>query len=910
MLTIHQVTNAADCKKYYSTSDYYSQGQETIGKWGGKLAASLGLSGTVDQAGFEHMVDNQRPDGSPLTARTKESRRVAYDFTVSLPKSASVLHALASQGERQKLDAAFDKAVAGMMAAVEADMQTRIRKDGMDADRLTGNMAWAEFHHTTSRPVDGAPPDPHMHRHIVCFNCTEDPVEHRIKAGQFAPLKRDGEYYSALFDSIYARQIEALGYHIDRQGGKKWEIAGIPDSVIATFKKRTNEIEDEAVRRGITDALRKAELGAKTRSGKQKELTLGELYIAWIGQLTAVERDALFRVYRKEIEPGPTVTADEAVSFAIAHLSEKQSVFPERELVRVALLHGLGCVTAEQIVAELPRHGVLGDVIDGRRMVTTEVLQDEERLIVGLAASGRGQADPIDVPEGLSRGKLNDGQWQAVQSLLESTNVVNLVEGPAGAGKTTLLKAYDEGVRRAGEQVTYLATTAAAVKVLSDDGFEANTVARFLLDEKMQKAATGGRLVVDETSLLGHKDAVKLFNLVEKNDMNVVFVGDPLQHASVSRGALMRLLKQHAGITPFKLWEIMRQKDPAYREAATLLSQGKTAEGFTGLDKLGWVKERDDDTRHREMAGEYVQALKDGVDWKDILAISPTHAEANAITSEIRGQLREAGMLSGKEREFTRLVAVDTSEAERGLASTYQKNDILLFHQNAKGGFTKGDRLTVADRSASLPLSEASKFSVYRPETISLAVGDVIRFTGTVKTRDGKHTLKNGAAHTVTGITTGGTIRLENGWQVGKDAGLLRHGFVETSFGSQGRTVKRALLGMSASSGPAINQEQIYVSASRAKERMTLYTDDKKAILAAMQRSSQKLAALDIAGNKPAKPKRRDVELRRHRKHRLSYLERLRSLWPAMRRLARPHSQTQGIVRQQPGKDIGYGHGL
>ena len=39
MLTIHEVTSATDAKNYYAASDYYSQGQETVGAWGGKLAA-------------------------------------------------------------------------------------------------------------------------------------------------------------------------------------------------------------------------------------------------------------------------------------------------------------------------------------------------------------------------------------------------------------------------------------------------------------------------------------------------------------------------------------------------------------------------------------------------------------------------------------------------------------------------------------------------------------------------------------------------------------------------------------------------------------------------------------------------------------------------------------------------------
>src|SRR5262249_4678963 len=157
----------------------------------------------------------------------------------------------------RELDAIRDRAIAGMMEEVEADMQTRVRKDGADENRTTGNMAWAAFHHTTSRPVKGQPPDMHEHTHLLCFNATYDPVEDCIKAGQFGNLKRDGEYYAAVFDSLYARELEKLGFAIDRQGGKKWEIAGIPASMVDKFKKRTDEVEDEAARKGITDAARK-----------------------------------------------------------------------------------------------------------------------------------------------------------------------------------------------------------------------------------------------------------------------------------------------------------------------------------------------------------------------------------------------------------------------------------------------------------------------------------------------------------------------------------------------------------------------------------------------------------------------------------------------------------------------------
>jgi conjugative relaxase-like TrwC/TraI family protein len=907
MLTIYPQTSAAAVKEYFTAADYYSEGQETVGRWGGRLAPMLGLRGEVEKQDFERMCDNLHPvTGERLTQRTNDNRRIGYDFVVSGPKSFSIALALAPEDVRAELQKAFDGAALELMEKhIEPDMLTRVRKDGAFENRATGNMCWAMFGHGTSRPVPGFVPDMQQHAHFFVFNATDDPVEQHIKAGEFGDIKRDGEYYTAVFYSLLARNLAGLGYGIDKRGGKEWELAGVLQSMIDTFSKRRDQVLDKAEELGITDKGRIAELTAATRSKKDKELTLPELRQEWNAQLTAAEREALAAVYRREAATGPPVTAREAVAFALGHLSEKLSVFPERELKRVALLHGLGSVTPEQVAAELPRQGVITSEIDGRVYATTEELQREEDYIASQAAGGRGSVAPVGVAEGLTRtmkgGKsLNDGQWDAVTGLLESQNRVGLVEGPAGAGKSSLLSKFSEGMTRAGQPVTWLATTVGAVGVLAKDGFKADTVARFLLDEKMQAAARHGRVVIDETSMLGHKDAVKLFKLAEKLDLTLTFVGDPMQHGAVARGALMRVLKDYGGIKPFKLTEILRQENPQYRQAAKLLSEGKTVEGFDAIDRMGRIAEIADDTdRNRHIAADYLQALDDR---KSVLVVSPTHAEAKAITAAIRQELRAAKCIGEEDREFTRLVQVDTSEAERGLASTYRPGDVIQFHQNAKG-FTKGQRLTVTSPS-SAPLEQAARFSLYRPEKIALAEGDRIRFTSSVKTLDGEHTLKNGMAYTVSEITPGGNIRLENSWVVGRDAGHFRYGYVETSFGSQGRTVDRVILGMSTHSLGAMNMEQLYVSASRAKQWIRLYTDNKADIRQAVNRSSKKLAALDL----PKRPEplfQPSDGIQRHmeRRRRLSVVDWMRSAWDR----ATGHRDKTKVKQQERQADHGYG---
>ena len=211
MLRIVQSKSANQAKSYYSKSDYLSEGQELVGRWGGKVAEMLGLSGIAHKQDFDRLCDNQYPaSGEQLTLRNSKQRTVGYDFNFHAPKGVSLAFEL---GHDERILDAFNDAVDATMQEIEENAATRVRKHGGNIDRHVGNLAWAKFLHRTARPVNGVP-DPHLHAHCFCFNTVFDDKENAWKAGQFRDLKRDAPYFEAAFHARLAANVKALGHPI------------------------------------------------------------------------------------------------------------------------------------------------------------------------------------------------------------------------------------------------------------------------------------------------------------------------------------------------------------------------------------------------------------------------------------------------------------------------------------------------------------------------------------------------------------------------------------------------------------------------------------------------------------------------------------------------------------------------
>ncbi len=209
MLTIRAMSNGKEyTSRHLEHSDYYAEGERVIGRWCGKGAALLGIGGEVKPDDFEALRQGLDPKTGEFLRQRRSADRIGadgttqshgrhlYDFTISAPKSVSVL---AGVGGDARLIEAHQRAVAEALYELELHAAARIRKKGANQDRTTGNLAIAVYHHDTSRELD-----PQLHTHAVAANLTYDRVEKCWKALQASGIYERRSYLTEVYRTALA----------------------------------------------------------------------------------------------------------------------------------------------------------------------------------------------------------------------------------------------------------------------------------------------------------------------------------------------------------------------------------------------------------------------------------------------------------------------------------------------------------------------------------------------------------------------------------------------------------------------------------------------------------------------------------------------------------------------------------
>jgi len=881
--------NLTNAKEYFEehlcVGDYYSEGERVSGQWFGNGAELLELPAIVGREEFLKLCDNLDPrTGELLTQRLKTTRavldgdgqtrdvanrRVFYDFTFSPPKSVSIAALI---GEDVRIVEAHTRAVEAALRELERYAGTRVHNDKGISDRTTGNLVAAVFRHDTSRALD-----PHLHSHCVVFNATWDSVENRWKALQNFEMLRARKYVENVYYHELSRTLRQCGYELENSPRGDFEIKGVSKELCQRFSKRHQEIDDKThellgqnpeLKNGNLKDIREY-IAQTEKLRKIKGVSAVTLRKLWLGQVSSVERNAVATLRNGVVQKASHPNRDEAVAavvWAEEHLFDRQSVVFEFDLWRHALEHARGQnITIEDLQNITQKREYIRNE-DSPHQVTTRKTLEREWDIVCMAKDGIGRFDRLCADHVISNTRLDDDQRQAVSHILNSRDFVTLFRGGAGTGKSFALREVRNGLLAVGRSLQVIAPQRQQVIDLGRDGMAgAQTVSEFLAKQAIKH---GTVVIVDEAGQIGAKQMQQLLRYVSDNGGRVILSGDTRQHGAVEASDALRAIEKYSGLRAAELKEIRRQ-DPArartsterrqieqYRQAVKEAAEGKLSESFARLARQGAIVECTFLDQQDRLAEQYMALAEQQ---QSAVVVSQTWSEIHKVNDRVRAALKSRSLIGTDEHPVTALEPVDLTDAQKRDRRFYSDDAVVVLNRNV-GGFKKGQSgrlvaltrngvvLETANTVRTIPFKFVDRLTVCQPRQLVLADGDRLQLKANATTAGGRR-IANGELVTVEKVLPDGRIRLHDGRILPKIYRQFVRGFAITSYASQGKTVDYVLFSDSTIK-PATNRQQWYVTISRGRRGIKIFTNDKAQLRENIIRSGDRALAMDLTNRR------------------------------------------------------------
>ncbi|EBR9811179.1 conjugative transfer relaxase/helicase TraI [Salmonella enterica subsp. enterica serovar Teshie] len=446
------------------------------------------------------------------------------------------------------------------------------------------------------------------------------------------------------------------------------------------------------------------------------------------------------------------------------------------------------------------------------------------------------------------------------------------------------LNTLSESVR---PQVIGLGPTHRAVHEMREAGVEARTLASFLSETRL--AIQAGEtpdfrnvlFLTDESSMVGNRDMAELYQLVAAGGGRMVSSGDTAQLQAISTGLPFRLVQQRSAIDTVVMQEIVRQT-PALRPAIESIIAGQVEISLRQVDDVtpqqvprqpgAWVpdnsvmeirapKKEQDQVQDSPVAGEQtltpeqlalvrtdiIEAIRD--DWmgrtpeaqQQTLVVAELNADRHAINDAIHTARHEKGDTGAEERTFTVLEPLRVPDNALRAAETFAEYTGAVAMMNERYWTvaevdTQDAVVTLRNADGESVLispqqNTAQDISLFTPRDLTISQGDRVRFTRS----DTDRGYVANSLWEVAGFTDEGAIRFRQGDQekiVDPQAMTEdRHidlAYALTVYGVQGASERFAiaLTGTEGGRKRMASLESTYVTLSRAKEHVQVYTDD------------------------------------------------------------------------------------
>jgi len=455
----------------------------------------------------EPISDNPIAPPGDTAASAPQTRRRAvagYDFTFSLPKSASVLWAIADADTQAKIADAHHVAIDDVLAFMERELAAtragEASRDGAVAQvEVTGLIA-AAFDHFDSRASD-----PQLHTHVVVSNKVRTVFDGKWRSLDGRPLHAATVALSELHNAVFADHLtRALGLgweRRDREADRNpvWALTSVPEQLVTEFSSRARHIDIEKDRlideyvavhgrapSKVTIIRLRQQATLATRPEKQLR-SLADLSHEWRtrarrllgrdatewarGVVLPADAPMLLRA-----EDVPRGILDQVALRAVEAASERRSTWSRWNLYAESARQTMGW----RFVTTEDREAIVGMITDAaeersvrltppelaaspaefRRADGTSVfrprnferyssmalLDAEDRLLAASHATD-GPVVSAATLEHAERARRNHGivlgedQRHALHSIATSSRKLDVLIGPAGAGKTTAMHA-------------------------------------------------------------------------------------------------------------------------------------------------------------------------------------------------------------------------------------------------------------------------------------------------------------------------------------------------------------------------------------------------------------------------------------------------------------------------------------
>jgi conjugative relaxase-like TrwC/TraI family protein len=490
---------------------------------------------------YGHAPDSKRA-GRARNGSSSESeqpgsasrRAVAgYDFTFSIPKSASVLWGIADASTQARIVRAHHEAVAEAVAFLEreaASTRTGISaRDGAVAQVGVAGLIATAFDHFDSRAGD-----PHLHTHVVVSNKVQTLLDGNWRSLDGRPMHAIvvalSELHEALFADALARSLGVAWEPRERGRDRHpaWAVSSVPEELVAEFSTRSRHIDVETdrlieefmARNGhrpspVTITKLRAQATLTTRPAKHVQ-SLAELTGEWRERAARVlgqDASAWARAACSDRSPNLLRAEDvqlDAINMlgvsAMRAVSEKRATWRHWNLAAEASRQ----LMQHRFASALDREAVVGLVVDAAERASLQItppelapsppefqredgtsvfrpmhstvftssalLDAESRLLARAENMGAPKIATTLLRSAAgqalsSGGKLAQDQIDALATIADSGRTIDVLVGPAGAGKTTAMTVLRHAWEAAhgSGSVVGLAPSAAAAQVLAED---------------------------------------------------------------------------------------------------------------------------------------------------------------------------------------------------------------------------------------------------------------------------------------------------------------------------------------------------------------------------------------------------------------------------------------------------------